>query len=118
MSGRFTKQDRLVRKADFSAVFKHARRDQGPFFTVLYLDNGLGRPRLGLAVSRKVSLLAVRRNRIKRLIREAFRLNKSQLCSHDIVVIARPAAASADKRKLDSSVKRHWHRISRSCVRS
>ena len=112
MSGRFAKQDRLVRKTDFASVFRQAKRDQGPFFSVLYMANGLDRPRLGLAVSKKVSLLSVRRNRIKRLIRESFRQNKSLLNGLDIVVIARPAAATAEREKLDSSIKRHWRKIS------
>lgn len=112
MSGRFAKQDRLVRKADYAAVFKQAKRDQGPFFLVLYRANGLNRARLGLAVSRKVSLLAVHRNRIKRRVRESFRLNKEQLRGYDVVVIARPSANTADPKKLASSIQRHWHHIS------
>jgi ribonuclease P protein component len=63
-------------------------------------------------VSRKVSLKAVKRNRIKRGIRESFRHNKRQLSGLDIVVIARPAAASADPKSLQSSINKHWQKIS------
>ena len=72
----------------------------------------MNRARLGLAVSRKVSLLAVRRNRIKRYLRESFRVNKARLRGYDIVIIARPAAATARHDKLESSIQRHWQKIS------
>ncbi len=65
---------------------------------VFVCENALGRPRLGLSVSRKVGG-AVRRNRWKRLIREAFRLSRPQLpLGIDLIVIPRasepPALAS------------------------
>lgn len=113
MSGRFSKEDRLLGGSDFAAVFNNSKRDPGPFFLVLYTQNGTQRARLGLAVSRKVSLKAVVRNKIKRLIRESFRHNKGRLGGFDIVVIARTASAKADPQKLDSSIMRHWQNISR-----
>jgi ribonuclease P protein component len=113
VSGHFNKGDRLLSGSDFAAVFKNAKRDQGPFFLVLYIPNSLKRARLGLAVSRKVSLKAVTRNKIKRQIRESFRLNKGQLGGLDIVVIARPASASADQLKINASIMRHWQKLTR-----
>lgn len=55
-----------------------------------------GPARLGLAVSRKVDKRAVGRNRIKRVLRDAFRLMQPQLAPGSYVVVARPAAAQAD----------------------
>jgi len=52
----------------------------------------VARPRLGLTVSRKVGN-AVVRNRVKRSIREWFRIVKGDLQARDLVVIARPGAA-------------------------
>lgn len=48
--------------------------------------NDLGHARLGLIVARRVEKLAVKRNRIKRLLREQFRLYKQNLPALDMVV--------------------------------
>jgi len=60
---------------------------------------GSGR-RLGLTVSRRVGN-AVQRNRVKRRLREFFRLNKDRLPVADIVIIAQPGAAELDCQALD-----------------
>ncbi len=62
------------------------------FFIVVWRPNGLPLTRMGVTVSRKVAG-AVGRNRIKRLVREAFRLNCDQRpTSMDISIIAKPGA--------------------------
>lgn len=51
--------------------------------------NGLGYPRLGMAISKKTVKHAVYRNRLKRIVREGFRRNSPRLKNLDIVVLAR-----------------------------
>jgi len=68
-------------------------RVRGPV-VVHALANGLGHPRLGLSIGRKVGM-AVRRNRIKRWIRETFRLMQHELACADLVVSVRPHKAMA-----------------------
>jgi ribonuclease P protein component len=78
------------------------------FFTVLYRPNGLMRPRLGLAIAKKKVRRAVARNRLKRIIRESFRVAERQLNSFDIVIMARQKAGSALNKELFASLDHHW----------
>ena len=85
---------RLSGERAFAAVFDaKVRRGAGPL-TFYALPNTLGHHRLGLTVPRRVGN-AVRRNRVKRLLREAFRLQQHELPgTHDIVVVVRPHEAT------------------------
>lgn len=87
-------------------------RNHGKFFLVVFCVNKPGSARLGIAVSRKVSKRAVVRNRIKRQIRESFRLNKNLLMGMDCVVVAKQAAALTENPALRTSLDTHWRKIS------
>ena len=86
----FPPSRRLRLPSEFSAVYNaKVRESRGPL-TVYALPNELGHPRLGMSVSRKVGT-AVRRNRIRRLIRESFRLLQHDFPQgYDLVVVVRP----------------------------
>lgn len=81
---------RLKTPARFAAVYDARVRDsQGPLLFYA-LPNDLGHYRVGLSVSRKVGI-APRRNRIKRLLREAYRLSRHTLPgAYDLIVVVRP----------------------------
>jgi ribonuclease P protein component len=88
---RRAKRGRLSRSADFERVYRQGR-SQANRYLVLYAfpRGGEEDPRLGLSVSRKVGG-AVERNRVKRLLREAFTARSETLpAGHDVVVVARP----------------------------
>jgi len=89
MNFQFTKAERLTRKKEFERVFnegKVLKNDKVVFYVTL---NDFQHSRLGLVVSKKVGD-SPRRNRAKRLLREAYRLNKHLLKMHvDIIAIPR-----------------------------
>jgi len=105
---RFGPDSRLNDAQSFGRVFKGARRSRDKCFTVLYRPRQSGKARLGLAISKKHCRLASNRNRIKRVVRESFRLNQRQLEGLDIVVINQPATAGASNAELFASLSRHW----------
>lgn len=89
---RFPAQFRLRRPAEFDTVFRRRRSASDEIIVVYGCENGLEHARLGLSVSRKVGG-AVVRNRWKRLIREAFRINRTNLpAGLDLVVVPRSGA--------------------------
>ena len=65
----FPRQNRLLRPAEFRAVFERATRAGDGLLTVLARPNGLPHGRLGLAVGRRKIALATRRNTVKRVVR-------------------------------------------------
>ena len=100
---RRARRGRLTRSAEFERVYRQGR-SHGNRFLVLYTfprgngpaaaDASLAGPRLGLSVSRKVGG-AVERNKVKRLLREAFTLEAEHVDAswdEDVVVVARPDA--------------------------
>lgn len=109
--GSFRETSRLARPSDYRSVFQSGRRISDSHFVILSRANGLDRARLGLAISRKHIASAVRRNTVKRVIRESFRLHRAGLKGLDIVVMAQAATGRADKRALAGSLQRHWKRL-------
>jgi ribonuclease P protein component len=73
------KDARLRKSAEFRLVYNEGKRFEGRLVTVFVLSTGLTQHRLGITASRKMSRLAVNRNRAKRLLREAFRLTGGEL---------------------------------------
>lgn len=83
----FSREERLRRASDFDRVFAKGRRRRGRLMSVRWVPNELGHARLGVALSRRWKG-AVRRNRAKRVIREAFRTHKDDLPKGtDLVVL-------------------------------
>ncbi len=113
---RFPRSRRLLTSAQYGRVFAQAVKSGDAYFTVLCRPNGLGHARLGLAVSRKALRRAADRNRIKRLARESFRRQPSQLAGLDLVLMARRGVAEQDNSVLQRSLERHWQRLVKRCA--
>lgn len=93
-SYRLHKQDRLLSRRDFLAVQSGGQKIITPHFLWFARPSSVGALRFGVTVSKRVGT-AVVRNRVKRLLREAFRHNKTLFASAlDVVAIARSEAAT------------------------
>jgi ribonuclease P protein component len=87
------KAARLRRRREFLQVQQRGTRLYAGEVIVLATPGGGARPRIGITVSSKIAN-AVGRNRVKRWVREAFRSVQGELPGVDLVVIARPGAAT------------------------
>lgn len=61
---------------------------------------------------------AVRRNRIKRLVRESFRQHQHMLPAVDIVVNARAGVRDAESAAITESLRKHWQAVIKKCAGS
>jgi len=107
----FPRHLRLLKAEQYEYVFDKPQVSADRFFTILTRPNEIIHARLGLAISKRRIGKAVARNRIKRLVRESFRLHRNQLPAADIVVMARNTAATADRKELWDSLERHWQQL-------
>ena len=93
-----------MRRSEFDAVYRDARRRSGRHFTVFFRPNGLERTRLGISVKRALGGSVVR-NRIRRRVREMFRLHRREIpAGWDIVVHPRSSVATAEFRTLEAEL--------------
>jgi ribonuclease P protein component len=102
VAARRSKRGRLSRSAEFDRVFRQGRSHANRVLVLYAFPRAEGgEPRLGLSVSRRVGG-AVERNRVKRLLREAFEVERGRLPDgHDVVIVARPEARALAERGLD-----------------
>ena len=115
---RFGAALRLRSKLQFDAIYASGRRIDDRFFAVRVKPNGLDHPRLGLAVAVKTAGSGVARNRLRRLVRESFRLAQHELPAIDVVVNVKNAAAATPASTLRASLATLWNRIVSTCASS
>ena len=93
-----------MNRGDFVNLNRSGGRYHTGHFIVILKQNGLGFTRLGVAVGKKTGN-AVERNRVKRLLREFFRLKKPFLRpGFDMVIIAKKSAAKLDFRQINEEL--------------
>jgi ribonuclease P protein component len=115
---RFGAELRLRSKPQFDAIYASGRRVDDRFFGLRVKPNGLTHPRIGLAVAVKTAGNAVVRNRLRRLVRESFRLAQLELPAVDVVVAAKFPAVGAPAATLRASLATLWNRVASTCAPS
>lgn len=108
---RFSSQLRLLKTDDFSSVFNFRCAVRGNTLRIHGKPNGLPHARLGLVIGRKLAKQAVRRNYMKRVIRESFRQQQETLAGLDIVVWPREAFARDQYVQVVSELQRLFGKL-------
>jgi ribonuclease P protein component len=109
----FKKADRILKRSEFVELSDSGRKVHTEFFLALVAPGRTDRWRLGVTVSRRVGG-AVQRTRIKRLVREFFRLHRHLLKGQfDINVIAKPAVADRPNSAVYLALQELFEKVSR-----
>lgn len=111
-------EKRLRSKLQFDAIYASGRRIDDRFFGLRVMPNGLAHPRIGLAVAVKTAGTGAERNRLRRIVRESFRLAQHTLPAVDIVVGAKNPTREAPSANLRASLATLWQRVATACASS
>ena len=106
------KSYRLTRRGDIGRVFEDGRSVHDRLLRIVALPNALPRARLAVGVSKRHGK-AVRRNRVKRLCREAFRLSRDQVPAGWDYVLIPKAGRELTLGELRKSIVALAHRVAR-----
>ncbi len=110
----FGRRAKLTGPKEFRRVFHSLLQVKG-VLRVYAHANRHSRPRLGMAISRRHAAHATERNRIRRVVRESFRLHQHQLGAWDIVVTATPGIEHKTNKELFELLVRHWAWLMEQC---
>ena len=112
VSTKFSKRQHLLKDDDFKAVLRDPPfKASHKYLLVLAKPNDTkisATARLGLVIAKKNVRLAVKRNRIKRLIRESFRLQQHHLVGIDAIVLARRGVDQQSNRAIFNAINEQW----------
>jgi ribonuclease P protein component len=109
----FSRKHRLSKSSDFKRVFGKGKRTATPLFVIYSLRNHLPYSRLGIQVKARIGT-AVRRNRIKRIVREVFRRLKGDPTeSLDLVLVAEKALRESSYHVFETEFHKVWKKLTR-----
>jgi len=104
-SARFPKAARLRHRQEFLRAQAQGKRFHTRHFGVTLAPMAEGHPRLGLVATRRLGK-AVRRNRVKRLLREFFRRHRTTLPAFDLVIMAKKGSAALEYHQVEEELGR------------
>lgn len=107
----FDKSSRLLKSYEYQKVFENGLKDVSKYFVIFGSKNDKSKKRIGLVVSKKVGN-SVERNRIKRILREQFRLIRpDEELTTDFVVVARPGSKNVSSEEVKLRLMSSFNRI-------
>ncbi|MFT6154519.1 MAG: ribonuclease P protein component [Bermanella sp.] len=114
----FSRELRLLTPAHFEYVFSNAIPSVSPQLTLLARYNHSDNPRLGITLAKKRVKHAHDRNRLKRVIRESFRLQRHSFPNIDIVVVGKTGLDKLSNQELFSLLSKLWKKLASRCEKS
>ncbi|MGI2155276.1 ribonuclease P protein component [Shewanella oncorhynchi] len=109
----FSRELRLLTPAQFKSVFSNPIKASSAEITLLAIPNTEQHPRMGLTVAKRYVKRANQRNRIKRVIRDSFRLNQHDIPHLDIVVLVRNGVMDMENAEINKLIEKLWRKLSR-----
>ena len=102
-----SKSYRLVKTKDFENVFKRGKFFAEEFINIKTVENDLDISRFGFIIGKKASKKAVKRNRVKRQMREIIRLRLNKIkTGFDVIVMVKPEIIGKDYREIEQTVEK------------
>ena len=111
MELKFSSKLKLNNKTLLDHVFTHGKKMSTARFAIFFCSNNLNFSRVGVIISRKNAKKAVDRNKFKRIVREAFRINQHRFSSCDLVVLAYREAGRLTKKELRECLEKQWIKL-------
>jgi len=111
---RFTREPRLLNAADFQRVFDKTKlKVSTRELLILGAANDLGHSRIGFIIAKKNIRTAVHRNRIKRIIRNFFRVHCSEFDTADLIIMARRGLDQRSNSEINRMFSDLWYKLVR-----
>ena len=107
----FPAEFKIKTPRDFRNILSEGTKTRSENFILYAKPNSLGFPRLGVSVGKKASASSVRRNRMKRVLREVFRRNKPAFSSNDVVFMVKNDVSGKEFSELYMEIKKLAGRI-------
>ena len=110
VSEKFSREKRLVSKQQFTNVFNQRKVISSFPIRAFVTPNSVGHARIGLAINKKAAGGQIRRNWVKRVIRESFR-QQQNIPAYDIVFVLKRGASDITKEQLWQGLTQFWQKL-------
>jgi len=107
----FSRRHRFTARGSFAPVLRSPRKIRGRLAVLHVMPSPTGRSRLGIGLTRRLVATSVDRNRLKRVIREAFRTHPARAAGFDCVVMLRERFAPGDDAAIRDEVRGFLDRL-------